>query len=63
MEIFCHNKIILAILTFPLTEIKFIFTVTSKCQTDADRKKKLHQLVNMKRKNHSQLGPKKIVNA
>jgi hypothetical protein len=26
MEIFCRNKIILAILTFPLTEIKIIFT-------------------------------------
>jgi hypothetical protein len=25
MEIFCRNKIILAILTFPLTEIKIIF--------------------------------------
>jgi hypothetical protein len=26
MEIFCRNKIILAILTIPLTEIKIIFT-------------------------------------
>jgi hypothetical protein len=26
MEIFCRNKIILAILTFPLTEIKIIDT-------------------------------------
>jgi hypothetical protein len=26
MDIFCRNKIILAILAFPLTEIKIIFT-------------------------------------
>jgi hypothetical protein len=26
MEIFCRNKIILVILTFPLTDIKIIFT-------------------------------------
>jgi hypothetical protein len=26
MEIFCHNKIILVIFTFPLMEIKIIFT-------------------------------------
>jgi hypothetical protein len=26
VEIFCRNKIILAILTFPLTEIQIIFT-------------------------------------
>jgi hypothetical protein len=29
MEIFCRNKIILAILTFPLTEIKIIFTLVN----------------------------------
>jgi hypothetical protein len=53
MEIFCRNKIILAILTIPLTEIKIIFThltnhvlsyeyQNNKSGNAVDRKKKLH---------------------